>query len=170
MANNLFVDQQWRAILDFPNYEVSNYGNVRHVTRRGYHLRGHRNHRGYWRVSLSLHGKASSRFVHNLVAEAFIGPKPRGKQTNHKDGMKNHNHVRNLEYLTPSENVLHAFSIGLRQRKNSTEPGQYFREANRRHYGKRKSAGLCPRCGSDLPLRLGKSSCMGCAMKMSKSK
>jgi hypothetical protein len=50
---------------------------------------------------------------HQVVAEAFIGPCPRGKEVNHKDGVKSNNYFRNLEYKTHVENCRHAASTGL---------------------------------------------------------
>lgn len=51
--------------------------------------------------------------VHKLVANAFLGPRPLGMQVNHKDGNRKNNRLSNLEYLTCSDNMKHAFSTGL---------------------------------------------------------
>ncbi len=53
-------------------------------------------------------------YVHRLVADAFC-ENPFGKdQVNHKDGNKRNNHFSNLEWVTCSENHLHAYKTGLR--------------------------------------------------------
>lgn len=53
------------------------------------------------------------KFVHRLVAEAFLGAPPTSQhcQVNHKDGAKANNCVTNLEYVTPSQNAIHSLSI-----------------------------------------------------------
>jgi len=68
---------------------------------------------GYLRVNLSKKGKARKLMVHRLVAEAFI-PNPNDKPVvNHKDGDKSNSHIDNLEWVTVSENAIHAFKTGL---------------------------------------------------------
>lgn len=72
------------------------------------------NHNGYPYVS-------SKQAVHRIVAQTFI-PNPENKtQVNHKDGNKLNNHVDNLEWCTPSENVKHAFNTGLKSINHSDE-------------------------------------------------
>lgn len=69
---------------------------------------------GYATCLLSINKKYKHHSVHVLVAKHFIGPKPGEKyQVNHKDGNKLNNHVTNLEWVTPSENLKHAFKNGL---------------------------------------------------------
>lgn len=64
-------------------------------------------------AKLLKNGKAKYWQVHRLVALHFI-PNPENKpQVNHIDGNPSNNHVTNLEWATPSENVNHAFRIGL---------------------------------------------------------
>ena len=51
--------------------------------------------------------------VHRLVANAFI-PNPENKRCiNHKDGNKKNNNINNLEWVSYSENMKHAYRTGL---------------------------------------------------------
>lgn len=75
------------------------------------------NMRGYLRVKLYKNAKSKTHSIHRLVASAFI-PNDQGKeQVNHIDGNKSNNNVSNLEWVTQSENQIHAYLNGL----NSTE-------------------------------------------------
>ena len=49
--------------------------------------------------------------VHRLVALAFLGPPPTQMawQVHHRDGDPSNNHIKNLEWVTPSQNVLYIF-------------------------------------------------------------
>lgn len=63
---------------------------------------------GYRGAQLSVKGwkgKQKLVLIHWLVAEYFIGPRPEGQFVRHLDGDKLNNHVSNLAYGTPKENV-----------------------------------------------------------------
>lgn len=66
--------------------------------------------------------------VHKLVAEKYLGPRHTGYNINHIDGNKANNHILNLEYVTPSENILHAFKLGLSNQKGSRNAASLFTE------------------------------------------
>lgn len=77
---------------------------------------------GYMRVYMrdSLSQKRKDRYVHRLVAEAFI-PNPHGKRTvNHIDSDRSNNCIDNLEWATHKENLLHAEEYGLLERCPTT--------------------------------------------------
>ena len=61
---------------------------------------------GYVRISMKNdEGKLKTRFIHRLVAEAYI-PNPEGLATvNHKDENKQNNRVDNLEWLSQEDNI-----------------------------------------------------------------
>jgi hypothetical protein len=48
--------------------------------------------------------------VHRLIAITYIKNKHNKRTVNHKDGNKSNNSVDNLEWMTYSENALHAYS------------------------------------------------------------
>ena len=101
-------------------YEVSNTGKVKSNNYLGNgvvrELALSFDPKGYLRVSLYFGEKRKTQKVHRLVAQAFI-PNPDGKpEVNHKDGNKANNHVGNLEWSTPKENVIHAYRSGLKEK------------------------------------------------------
>ncbi len=74
--------------------------------------------KGYERLNLTHNGKSKQFFVHRLVATAFI-PNPENKEeVNHINGIKSCNYDYNLEWVTHSENEVHAFATGLNDPKN----------------------------------------------------
>jgi hypothetical protein len=66
---------------------------------------------GYPSVYLLRKDKGHRLVVHKLVATAFIGPYPTGKEVNHKDGNRANAALSNLEYVTRSENNFHAYRV-----------------------------------------------------------
>jgi len=78
---------------------------------------------GHLSVSLSKQGKIQRRYVHQLVAEAFIGPRPKGCQVRHGSKGVLDNCVSNLCYGTPSED-------GLDRRRDGTHGGKAVRRSD----------------------------------------
>lgn len=101
-------------------YEVSNTGKIRSNNYLGHgkqrELRHAKDQKGYLRVGLFMGDVKMTVKVHREVAKAFI-PNPENKpQVNHKDGDKENNRVENLEWATESENVVHAYKTGLKEK------------------------------------------------------
>lgn len=106
----------WKNVVGYEGfYEVSSYGRVRSVDRVNYrrHLKGKMLSQApggrdgkYKTVQLfDTAGKCKHKYVHQLVAEAFIGKAPDGFQVNHKDENKSNNCASNLEWVTASQNI-----------------------------------------------------------------
>ena len=75
---------------------------------------------GYAKVRLIHQGKDKTMCIHRLVAEAFI-PNPDNKDTvNHKDGNKQNNAVENLEWANRTEQMLHAYKMGLKTSRSGS--------------------------------------------------
>lgn len=107
----------WKAIPDFPGYEVSNHGRV-----RSYWKCGGSHERvmfdtpkriltpsllanGFLKVSLCRDGKAYNKNIHRLVLETFIGPCPPGLEACHNNGKATDNHLTNLRWDDHQSNM-----------------------------------------------------------------
>lgn len=109
----------WRKVILFPDYEVSNFGRVRSFRRPGKCVYLKNKKFNYWRINLTDGHWLKSVSVHDLVARAFLGPKPTGYIVNHKDFNRANNCISNLEYVTPKENMYHAIVAGRTSRWRS---------------------------------------------------
>jgi hypothetical protein len=110
--------ERWKEILD-GYYEVSSLGRVRRIKAGPGAVVGRirvpgATGSGYLGFVLSCNGRRKTCKAHILVAEAFLGPRPPGKEVNHKDGIKKHVGLANLEYLTKAEQEAHACRLGLK--------------------------------------------------------
>ena len=94
----------WKTIEEFPNYCVSNLGDVK-VIKTGRILKQITTSPGYKTVSLSnksVSGRA--RFCHRLVAQTFL-PNPENKpEVDHIDRIRHNNKLSNLRWVTKKEN------------------------------------------------------------------
>lgn len=84
----------------------------------------------YYFLILRIEKKPKTMFIHRLVAETYIKNTENKPQINHKDGNKLNNHFTNLEWVTQSENVKHAYNIGLNKPKRYYK-GKFGKNHNR---------------------------------------
>ncbi len=98
--------ERWKLIKNYPNYSVSSWGRIKNLT-AGHILKHQTSKRaGYYAfVNLYKNGKRKNINVHIVVAGAFLGPCPKGKEVHHKDTNRMDPNVVNLEYVTHKENV-----------------------------------------------------------------
>ena len=100
--------EEWRQVVEHQNYEVNQFGEIRHKQRK-HILKPRSNNGGYLYVNFKINGKNTNFAVHRIVANAFI-PNPNGyTEVNHKDYDKTNNRVENLEWVNSSQNKIHAF-------------------------------------------------------------
>lgn len=94
-------EEEWKSILGFPEYKVSNYGRIiRHTT--GYELQfSSRSCNGYEQARLMYDGYKHSHAVHLIVAHHFLPNPDCRKSVRHKNGNKRDNRVSNLVWIHP---------------------------------------------------------------------
>lgn len=103
-----------KQIKDFPDYYIHLDGYViSHKHGKERRLAGSISHSGYRQVLLLQNGKAKCFLIHRLIAEYFIDNTKLHLEVNHIDCNKKNNHVSNLEWVTPKENMRHAINNGL---------------------------------------------------------
>lgn len=97
--------EYWKLIPNTKDYYASNYGNIK---RKGKIL-SLCNKDGYYVVNI----KSKTQRVHRLIAKTFIANTQNKPYINHINGIRNDNRIENLEWCTQSENLKHAYKIGL---------------------------------------------------------
>jgi HNH endonuclease/NUMOD4 motif len=96
---------KWRSIPGYEKlYDASTKGDIRSSISR--QLKAQINGTGYKWVQLWKNGEGKRMTVHSLIAITFLGPRPKGLDVHHKDGVRSNNQVTNLEYRTRSEHHL----------------------------------------------------------------
>ena len=105
-------EELWREWPQDPRIMVSNMGYVVSCKRgEPYPLKVCYNNSGYQMVNVSR----PPQYVHRLVAETWIPNPNHHEQVNHINGDKTDNRVENLEWVTHSENMRHAYRTGLKK-------------------------------------------------------
>ena len=123
-------EELWREWPQDPRIKVSNKGNVISCKRGGwYPLKASHDHCGYQRVGVHS-GSTHMQLVHRLVADTWLDNPNHYRDVNHINGDKTDNRVENLEWVTHSENLRHAFRTGLLKVKGTPiripETGEVF--------------------------------------------
>ena len=122
----------WKVINNYNGYyEVSNFGRVRSITRKIERTDPNNSNKkmlftykgklipfwitkkGYCRCTLNINGNKKNHLVHQLVAKSFLKNENNKPQVNHINCIKTDNTVENLEWVTNTENHLHAKENGL---------------------------------------------------------
>ena len=104
----------WKDIPGYDGlYSINTRGDVLSL-RSGMLRKNTRSGKGYRKISLSGHDHIKKQYlVHRLVADVFLTkPSEHTIEVNHKNLDKTDNRVENLEWVTPAENMSHAYANG----------------------------------------------------------
>jgi len=122
-------NEVWKEVFGFEGlYSISNLFNIISMNRmtknrdgtfrirKGKKITKFNSKIGYVVCFLYKDNKKHSIQLHRIIANAFI-PNPKNKPfVNHINGVKSDNRIENLEWVTASENTIHAYSIGLKKK------------------------------------------------------
>lgn len=109
--------EEWRPVPGWEGvYEASDAGNIRRIvdafgTPILRPMKPIVHNGGYRYVRLRYKGRTSVLLVHAIVMLTFVGQRPDRLDINHKDGDRTNNALSNLEYVTRSENHIHAYRV-----------------------------------------------------------
>ena len=140
---------EWRQHPYHEHIAVSEFGDIlSYKSGRWYELKPSDNGTGYIRVGI---GHSNPTYVHILVAETYLESRSGEVEVNHRDGVKSNNHYSNLEWVTQSENEIHAHKHGLKVAWNRAavrivETGEVFdsvRECARHIKGQQANISKC---------------------------
>lgn len=126
------IEEIWKSVPGFEDYEVSNYGRVRSLHYKNGNkvkvLKPFKDHQGYLHVNLRNNGKRWCVKVHRLVALLFI-PNPENlPQINHITEDKTRNEVWNLEWCTAKYNS--NYGTGIKRRVEQIEKTVVLKSPN----------------------------------------
>ena len=113
-------EELWKEWSQDPRIMVSNKGNVVSYKSGSRHpLKVVHDNCGYQRVG-AVNGSTTS--LHRMVADTWMPNPNHYKEVNHIDGNKDNNSVENLEWVTHSENMRHAYRTGLKKPAGGRKP------------------------------------------------
>lgn len=99
------MEEIWRFIPDYPEYQISNLGRV---VKNGEFVKQHLSNSGYLYLHLINENENKSTFIHILLVNTFMGLFPKDKKTvvDHIDNNKLNNSLDNLQVITNRQNSI----------------------------------------------------------------
>lgn len=151
----MIKEEIWKPVVGYEGiYEVSNHGNVKALERYVPYKRWGKAYKKklkekflkpskslYCHTILSKDGDKEEVTIHRLVAEAFVENSELKCCVNHIDGNKLNNNAENLEWVTHSENHIHAADIGLKPTAERSHLTKFSREKITAVYEEYKNGG-----------------------------
>lgn len=116
--------EDWRSIVAFPGYEISDLGRIRSHRLRQVRILQPRFCRGYQVASLRKDRHTYYSRLSHLVLEAFVGPCPDGMESAHLNGQRADNRSTNLQWCSHIENIAHKHLHGTYTRGEQHPPAR----------------------------------------------
>ena len=115
-------EEIWKVITGYDNYKISSLDNIRNDKKI---LKQRLQSHGYYTICLFKDKSRKCFYIHRLVAQEFLEKHENNLIVNHKDGNKLNNCVSNLEWVSQSYNVKHAYTTKIRSKAFTLEVEQY---------------------------------------------
>ena len=116
----IYNDKEFTQIPNFTNYYICKETTEVLSLRKGQpyimkqSINSSKSNSIYYMVRLiNDEGFTKKKYIHRLMAELFIDNPNELPEVNHKDGNKHNNAISNLEWVSKSENSIHAYVTGL---------------------------------------------------------
>jgi hypothetical protein len=107
------IPNEWRRVPGYDNLDATSYGQVWEWRTRRFVVLLNTYTCGNGYAAVTLKGKPV--FVHNLVAAAFLGPRPPGQVVVHTDDDNENNRPSALAYAARGEALRRAYARGTRK-------------------------------------------------------
>lgn len=124
-------DEIFKQIIDYPNYKISNLGQVLN-SKTGKILKPHLFNTGYLRVNLYKDIKPKLFYIHRLIAFYFIDNPDNKQYVDHKNNIRTDNRIENLRFVNSSENSMNS---GLPKTSTSGFKGVYYETRGKKWVG-----------------------------------
>jgi hypothetical protein len=111
------MGEQWKTMIDYPNYSISNLGAVRNDTTKKI-LKNHLDFRGYLSTTLCKNGKGKAFKHHRLLAQHFIPNLNNYPEIDHVNNIRTDNQLENLRWVSTEQN-------GRNKKKKTNTSSQY---------------------------------------------
>jgi hypothetical protein len=128
LQKKLGINEYYCPLIDYPNYAVSNYGNVKNRN-NGRLKKPYINNMGYFVVDLYIDNKRYHKFIHKLVLTTFEANPENKKCIDHIDNNRLNNELFNLRYATNQENSFN--SIIRRDNISGTKGISFHKQTNK---------------------------------------